>query len=89
MTTQTRIQPRIVGLARIERKSGYPHWTLTLAGVDEPITVTLTTSAITSFNSVWKRVFIEHDVVLDWMTPREWCRTVDSALGVFVRGEKP
>jgi hypothetical protein len=85
MTNHWVTQARIVDLSRIEGDK--PLWTVTLAGVDEPITVT--TAVLLSFRRFRNRVFRERSVWLEWLTAREWGLTVDSALGVFVRGEKP
>jgi hypothetical protein len=85
MTNHWVTQARIVDLSKIEGDK--PLWTVTLADVDEPITVT--TAVLLSFKRFRGRVFSERGVWLEWLTAREWDLTVDSAACVFLRGGRP
>lgn len=81
-TLQRGVQVRIVGLTKTDGDN--PLWTVTLADVDESITVT--SSTLCSFRRFRDRVLRERGVILEWMTARDWILTVDSALRTFLNG---
>lgn len=78
------VQVRIIDLSKIEGDA--PLWTVTLAGVDEPITVTVTNGTLQIFRRFRDLVLRERGVILERLTSREWWRMVDSAMYVFLNG---
>jgi hypothetical protein len=83
-TPQRPLQVRIIDLSKIEGNDSL--WTVTLAGVDEPITVTVTNGTLQTFKRFRDPVIRERGVILERLTSREWWRMVDSAMYVFLHG---
>jgi hypothetical protein len=78
------VQVRIIELSKIE--GDHVLWTVTLAGVDEPITVTVTNGTLVTFKRFRDLVLRERGVMLERLTSGEWWRMVDPAMYVFLNG---
>src|SRR5262245_33256114 len=78
------VQADIIGLSRTYDDN--PLWTVTLAGIDEPITVTVKHGTLQTFKRFREHVLRERGVILEQLTSGEWWRMVDSAMYVFLNG---